>query len=186
VNLVCRGRSNVEDVSNDICTPRTFSASSPGIRAYPVMPSLLCQLSYTSTRVLLAYCIAEDSWILRKHNEPRKGADQSLKSPWIFVLSGWSARYSDWHRNESAGCTARRLVSSHYLFLQLKTSKSALLSQRGPQEKLDFPKTLPDVSRSSDPPRLDLFVLLTHIINSSHSHGSVTPALRPWSASKRC
>lgn len=82
--------------------------------------------------------------------------------------------------------TARRLVSSHYLFLQLTASKSARLSQRGPQEKLDFPKMLPDVSRSSDPPpRRDLFVLLTHVINCERSRVSVTVALRPWSANKR-
>lgn len=80
LNLFCRSHSNIENMSNDIRMSRTFSASSPGIKAYTAMPSLLCQQSYVSTKVLLAYCIGEDSWILCKYYELRKGADQSLKS----------------------------------------------------------------------------------------------------------
>lgn len=80
LNLFCRSHSDVEDMSNDIRMSRTFSASSPGIKAYTAMPLLLCQQSYVSTRVLLAYCIGEDSWILCKYYELGKGAAQSLKS----------------------------------------------------------------------------------------------------------
>lgn len=80
LNLFCRSHSDVEDVSNDIRMSRTFSESSSGIKAYTAMPLLLCQQSYVSTRVLLAYCIGEDSWILCKYYELGKGAAQSLKS----------------------------------------------------------------------------------------------------------